>query len=187
MANQKHLLNLGTESKNRVSVWYYFEDQIKRFSDQDVCIWTPDVQYSWLQTYDISCQYAQMLLSKGVNRGELVALFLHNRAEFMFCSLGAWAIGSAPAPINYNLSGDGLIHCLKISGTKIVLVDWDPDLQTRITEVRQRIEVDLGMQIVFLTPDHEEIKDFEAQRPEGRLTASVGLDFPVFLQYTRYV
>ena len=128
-----------------------------------------------------------MLLSKGVNPGELVALFLHNRAEFMFCSLGAWAIGSAPAPINYNLSGDGLIHCLKISGTKIVLVDWDPDLQSRITEVSHRIETDLGMQIVFLTPDHEEIKDFEAQRPEDRLIASIGLDSPVFLQYTRYV
>ena len=74
----------------------------------------------------MACQYGHYFLSLGVQPGQVVAYYLQNSAEFAISWLALWAIGCAPAFINYNLAGPALIHCLKDSGAKILFVDEDP-------------------------------------------------------------
>lgn len=136
----------------------------------------------------MSCRYAQFYLSQGIRPGELVAFYLTNSPEFMFAYVGSWAIGTAPAMINYNLSGDALIHCLKLSGSKIVLVDEDTECRDRIEQVRDRIETELGMKIVVLNAESKlKIAAIPAKRPEDRYRESMAGTFPMCLIYTRYV
>lgn len=55
--------------------------------------------------------------------------------------------------INYNLVGEPLVHCLRISRAKIVLVDEDQQCQQRISQEKNIIEYELGMEIIVLTPE----------------------------------
>ena len=115
-------------------------------------------------------------------------MYMMNRPEFMFTHLGSWSIGSAPAWINYNLAGDALVHCLKVSGAKVLVVDEDTDCRARIEAVRERLENDLGIKILVLDNQLKgEISRTEPKRPGNELRAGVKPNFPLFLFYTRLV
>ena len=88
--------------------------------------------------------------------------------------------------INFNLAGDALFHCLKISGAKIVLVDEDDKIQTRLYGERPRLEHELGMIPINLDTDlKREIVSKKASRPDDSYRAGVKGNFPAALFYTR--
>lgn len=156
--------------------------------DSTQCIWSRTGVYNWAQTHAQACRYAQFLLSNGVQKGDLVAVYLQNSPEFMFVLLASWAIGTAPAMINWNLAAEGLIHCLRLSGSKVVLVDEDTECQARIEQVRDRIEGELGIKIVVL---NEKVKRAisltEPKRPERKHRSGIRGEEPMVLIYTRLV
>lgn len=115
-----------------------------------------------------------------------MSFYLTNQPEFVFALLGSWAVGSAPALINHHLAGDGLIHCLKVAGGKLLLVDEESDAIERIEAVRDRIEGELGMTIRILSKNLKgEICRMEPRRPEDELRSGVKGTFPMCLFYTR--
>lgn len=117
--------------------------------------------------------------------GELVGTYLQNSPEYMFNLLGSWAIGCAPAMINYNLGGDGLIHCLKVAGSKILVVDEESGCRERIEAVRSRIENELGMRIVLIdSAARAHISAIAPARPQNAYRDGVTGEFPIFLFYT---
>ena len=96
-------------------------------------------------------------------------------------------IGCAPALVNINISGNSLIHCLKISGARIILVDQDEKYSSRIDEETHRIENELHMKIIKLSEDlKQEIVAGDASRIDDSYRADVRGDFPAALVYTRY-
>jgi len=133
----------------------------------------------------MACRYAQFLLSNGLQPGDLVCFYLMNSPEFIFSYLASWAVGSAPALINYNLSGDALVHCLRVSGSKVILVDADADCRNRVEDVRSRIEGELGMTILILdTATKQTLTQAEPRRPEREYRENVNGSFPMCLMYT---
>jgi acyl-CoA synthetase (AMP-forming)/AMP-acid ligase II len=126
------------------------------------------------------------MLQNGVQPGDLVGMYMMNRPEFLFAHLGSWSIGSAPAWINYNLAGDSLVHCLKVAGAKLLLVDEDSECRKRIEDVRERLEGELGMTIKILGQDLKgEISRMEPKRPGDEMRVGAKGKFPLFLFYTR--
>ena len=67
---------------------------------------------------------------------EIVGLVAMNSPKMVFMMLGIWAIGASPALINYNLTNKPLLHCIKVSGSRIVFVD-DEVISNFNEEVRQ--------------------------------------------------
>jgi acyl-CoA synthetase (AMP-forming)/AMP-acid ligase II len=172
--------------EKRINLYYLWEDAVKRRGNNE-CIWSREGCYTWNQAYDRVNQYAQFFLSQGVKEKELVAFFLNNSADFVFAWMGLWAIGAAPAHINYNLTGKALLHCLKISGAKIVLVDPETDLRNRIEEVRGEIEGELGMRTIILDADQKQkIGGLPATRPDNKYRDNTKGSDPMVLLYTRY-
>jgi acyl-CoA synthetase (AMP-forming)/AMP-acid ligase II len=115
-------------------------------------------------------------------------MYMMNRPEFLFAHLGGWSVGCAPAWINYNLAGDALVHCLKVSGAKVLLVDEDQECRERIEAVRERLETELGVTILVLdTGLKGEISRLEPTRPGDELRVGAKGKFPLFLFYTRSV
>ncbi|KAF8859354.1 long-chain fatty acid transporter-like protein [Acephala macrosclerotiorum] len=139
-------LYLDHIKENRVSLYYFFEDTVKVKLNEE-CLWSREGCYTWTQVYEKSHQYANWFLEKGVKPNDYVAFYLMNSPDFMFAWLGLWAIGAAPAMINYNLAGNALIHCLKVCGAKLLLVDEEPALRQRIEDARGQIEGEVGMTI----------------------------------------
>ncbi|KAH7122390.1 hypothetical protein B0J11DRAFT_531371 [Dendryphion nanum] len=184
--------NRATESafqrnaaNGRMSLWYWFEAQAHRLPENEEAIWSRQGCYTWGETYAQACRYGQFFLQNNVKTGDLVAFYLTNQPEFVFAHLGSWAVGSAPAMINHHLAGDALIHCLKVSKAKLIVVDDASDTRERIEEVRDRIEGELGMTIQILDQNLKgEICRLEPKRPGDELRAPLKGDFPLFLFYT---
>lgn len=171
-----------------MSVWYQFEAQVRRLPSNEEAIWSRTGCYTWAETYANACRYGQFMLKVGAQPGELIAAYMMNRPEFLFLQLGSWAIGSGPALINYNLAGDALVHCLEVSKTKVIFVDEDSECRRRIEEVRDRLEGQLGMQIVVLDQAQKgDISRLEPKRPGDELRVGAKGKFPLFLLYTRSV
>ncbi|KAF2636403.1 fatty acid transporter-like protein [Massarina eburnea CBS 473.64] len=170
---------------NRASLWYHFEEQVRRLPETEEAIWSRTGCYTWPETYANACRYGQYFLENGVKSGTLVTFYLTNQPEFVFGHLGAWAIGSAPAMINHHLAGDALIHCLKVAGGKLMIVDEDSEARGRIEAERGRIEGELGMEIRILDQQLKgEIMRLEPKRPEDELRSGITGTFPMCLFYT---
>ena len=176
-----------TVKQNRRSLWYFFADSVARYPSARA-IWSRAGEYTWQETHDHACRYARYFLSVGVQPGQLVAFYLQNSPEFMFAWLGLWAIGCAPALINYNLAGEALLHCLRVSGASVLLTDEEHGCQARIREVGDSIRGELGLDVRVLTQQlKREIRSLKAEVPGHEYRAGVKGDFPMCLFYTRYV
>ena len=161
---------------------------MQRLPTHDEAIWSRNGCYTWAETYANACRYGQYMLQNGVKSGELIAMYMTNRPEFLFAHLGSWSIGSAPAWINYNLAGDSLVPCFKVAGAKVVIVDEDAECRKRIEDVRERLEGELGMTIKVLDQGLKgEISRMEPKRPDDEMRKGAKGKFPIFLFYTRYV
>ncbi|EER43899.1 AMP dependent ligase [Histoplasma capsulatum H143] len=135
------------KAEGRLNVWYVFRNVVEKYPNA-LCVWSRTGSYTFREVLDISCQYGNYFLSIGVKRGRLVAFYLQNSPEFVFVWLGLWSIGCGPAMINYNLTEAGLIHCLKLSGADVIVVDADAECTARIHDQRNEIENDLKMHSV---------------------------------------
>ena len=58
-------------------------------------------------------QLAHLLADRGIKRGDTVALFMENRAEYVLSLLALVKLGAAASLINNSLTGAGLVHCIK--------------------------------------------------------------------------
>ena len=191
------------EKNRRLSCYYLFESAVQRYPDV-VAIWSREGVYTWRETQDRACQYAAYFLELGVQPGDLVAFYLENSAELLFAWLGLWAIGMlwpnltlanglrfyagcAPAMVNANIAGDTLIHSLKVSGARVLLVDENRKCRARINAESQRIENELEMKIIELSGRlKKDIATREAARVDDVYRESITGNSPVALFYTRY-
>lgn len=96
--------------------------------------------------------------------------------------------GCAPAMINCNLSGDALLHCLKISRATIFLTDDEDACKARVMGEKQRIEAELAITIIELSTDLKtEIAAKDAPRTMDDYRKDVTGSSPMSIIYTRYV
>jgi acyl-CoA synthetase (AMP-forming)/AMP-acid ligase II len=59
----------------------------------------------------------------GLESGQVAAMDFVNSDTFIWVWLGMWSIGVTPAFINYSLTRTPLIHSIKLSGSKVLLID----------------------------------------------------------------
>ena len=175
--------NVG--QRNRISAYYLFETAGNAYPDEQA-IWSRAGKYTWRETHDRVNQYASYFLSLGIPPGSIVAVYLQNQPEFVFIWIGLWAIGCAPALINWNLGGDPLIHCVKISGAKVMIVDPEEGCSGRVNAVKNQLEEDLQVKLIALSDDlKSQIATLPASRPDDTYRANVLPTSPAMLIYTR--
>lgn len=148
-------------------------------------------RWSYKQSYDLVCRYATWLKERyAVKKGEIVALDFMNKPSMIWIWLGLWAIGARPAMINYNLAGDRLVHCVKTSTARLVLVD---------AEVRAVLEGEAGLAmrkqletedaereiVVFDDATERVVETWRAVRPGNEERGGVKLSDMAMLIYTR--
>ena len=66
---------------------------------------------------------SNMLLSRGINSGDVVSLFLPNSPEYIAAYFACWKIGAIAGPINSFLKPEEVEWVVRNSESKIVLVD----------------------------------------------------------------
>jgi fatty-acyl-CoA synthase len=68
-------------------------------------------------------RYAHWALSAGLHRGDVVAILLPNRLDYVSVWFGLSKVGVVAALINNQLTGDALAHCLNVSAALHCVVD----------------------------------------------------------------
>ncbi len=87
-------------------------------------------------------QFAHWGQSVGLKAGDTVALFMENRPDYIAFWAGMAKIAVRTALINYNLSGAGLAHCVKIVDCKAIVMN--PELAPQFASARGQVGTPLG-------------------------------------------
>lgn len=94
-----------TASRTPDKVMIYFEDEVWTFRKVD----------------EYSNRVANYFLSLGYLKGDVVALFMENRPEYVATWLGLAKIGIIPALINFNLKQNSLVHAIRVANSKAII------------------------------------------------------------------
>lgn len=169
--------------EDKVSPWYLLADACKKYP-QNRAIWSRAGTWTFQEFHDQTAQYAQWMLEQGIKPGDLVAMYLHNSAEFLMIMFATLCIGAGPAFINYNLEGKALMHCLAVCETKLLIADVDEACQKRLNGSRDQIEAS-GSRIVTLDSElKRKIISGPVVVPGDEYRSGMRGDFPYCLIYT---
>ncbi|KAI0881366.1 acetyl-CoA synthetase-like protein [Annulohypoxylon maeteangense] len=160
--------NSKRERTDRCSSFYVLEQKATSKSSRNhPYILFQDKSWTFGQVYEIALKYGNWFKTKfDVKPKDIVAINLQNSDYFVFICFGLWSIGAKPAFINYNLTGQALVHCVKTAEPVLMLVD--PEIAFKVDGgVREKLE---GLRIELLTDELKaEVAAIEAIRPPDSL------------------
>ena len=91
-------------------------------SPDSIAIYFEDKKITYRELINGANQYSHWFLDNGLQKGDVVALLMENRPEFLMAWIGIAQVGGTSALINTNLTGNPLNHSLRISGaSKLIL------------------------------------------------------------------
>jgi fatty-acyl-CoA synthase len=73
---------------------------------------------SWRDLDEAANRVANWAVAQGLGRGQVVALSMENRPEYIATWLGLSRVGIVTALLNTNLTGDRLAHCMREANTR---------------------------------------------------------------------
>ena len=80
-------------------------------------------RWNWRQLNTEVNRWSNWLISRNVRAGEVMAILMENRPDYIFLAMALNRIGAIAALINTNLSGEPLRHSLKTSNAHHLFVD----------------------------------------------------------------
>jgi len=80
-------------------------------------------RFTFAELADRARRFACWAAGEGLGRGDVVALMMPNRPEYLAVWLGLSRVGVTTALINTQLRGASLVHCLKAAGARTIIVD----------------------------------------------------------------
>ncbi|HBC57188.1 MAG TPA: long-chain-acyl-CoA synthetase [Gammaproteobacteria bacterium] len=102
-------------------------------------IYYEDRMLTYKQLNEAANQVANCLKAQGVTRGDVVALFMQNRPEFLIHAIGIAKLGAVASLINNSQTGKVLTHSINLVKPVAALIG-DELLET-INEIRDQLEL----------------------------------------------
>jgi citronellyl-CoA synthetase len=130
-----------------LSIGSYLEKNAKERPD-GAALYFEDRRYSHRQLNEEANRWADILSTRGVNKGDAVALFIENRPEMLFAVAGAVKIGAIAAIINTRQRGKVLEHSLKVSKANTFVVG--EELWREFAEVRSAVGAEAREKVLWL-------------------------------------
>ncbi len=87
-----------------------------------VAIYFEDRRVTYKEWDAAANKYARWALDHGVKQGDVVALLMENRPEYLFAWVGMARIGAVTALINTNVQSQALAHCLNTAKPKHLIL-----------------------------------------------------------------
>uniref|UniRef100_A0A8B9NUH0 Very long-chain fatty acid transport protein n=1 Tax=Apteryx owenii TaxID=8824 RepID=A0A8B9NUH0_APTOW len=116
----KYKLRRHQKAKNTIPKM--FQDVVCRHPDKVALIYEATGEkwtFRWLDEY--SNAVANYFYQQGFRLGDVIAIFMESRPEFVGLWLGMAKVGIEAALINFNLRLDSLVYCVTTSGAKAVI------------------------------------------------------------------
>ena len=171
------------EKRDRINFFYVLEERAKAKSTAN----HPFVVYegrawTYKDVYDTVLKYATWLKKTyNVAPKEIVAMDFMNSPQFIFLWIALWSLGAHPAFINYNLTGNPLLHCIKVSTARIVFVDEEvrPNFTSEVADAVAAEGFRDGkgpVEVVFFSHDIEQqiLRTEGVREPDSSRSGAVG-------------
>jgi fatty-acyl-CoA synthase len=113
-------------------------EDFARDKPHNIAILYQDRMLSYRDLVEGANRYARWAMGQGVKRGDVVALFMENRPEYLFAWLGLVKLGAVAALINTNLRGTPLGHSIAIANARHAIVG--SEVAENYAEAAQSIE-----------------------------------------------
>ena len=82
-------------------------------------------------------RFANLLLSRGIKKGDRVAILLMNSLEWLPVYFGVLKAGALAVPLNYRYTAEEIKYCLKLSDSSVLV--FGPEFIGRVEEICDRI------------------------------------------------
>ncbi|MFX1457530.1 MAG: long-chain-acyl-CoA synthetase, partial [Promethearchaeota archaeon] len=154
---------IGPDKK--VSLGKCLERNAVRFANNKALLYE-DQEYTYKELNEWINRYSNFFLSLGVQKGEIINIFLENRPELMFLMAAMSKIGTIGSLINTRQRAATLRHSLKLNKVRIYLIG--EELIDAFEEVRGELDLTQEDKLFFIQ-DKGEIDmpegyiDFKAQ------------------------
>ncbi|XP_055519847.1 long-chain fatty acid transport protein 1-like [Leucoraja erinacea] len=99
-----------------------FQETVRRYPDKTALVYEgTGERWTFRQLDEYSNAVGNFLLEQGYRPGDVVALFMESRPQFVGLWLGMAKVGVEGALLNFNLRLDALTHCMSVSGAKAII------------------------------------------------------------------
>lgn len=116
-------------------------------------------EWSYESTVRKATEWAEILKSINVNKGDVVALMLSNSPQFIIWMLACWKLGAALTPINPIFKNNEIVYQLKNSEAKVIILNEENFLEL----MKDTRETPQGLQAIKMAKGYdfgiETIKD----------------------------
>jgi long-chain acyl-CoA synthetase len=111
---------LGRTLPGRLCLWAKQRPDDVALREKEFGIWKP---FTWTDYHAEVCAVSAALLDLGVEAGDHVAILSDNRTEWIFCDLGAQAIGARSVGVYQTNPPEDVAYILNHSGAKVLFCE----------------------------------------------------------------
>ncbi|MEX2249281.1 MAG: AMP-binding protein, partial [Parvibaculum sp.] len=97
-------------------------EELARTKPNNIAIYFEDRKVTYREYNEAANRYARWAKDQGLGRGDVIALMMENRPEYLVAWLGIIKAGATAALINTNLTKGPLAHCLNISNASHLIL-----------------------------------------------------------------
>ncbi len=157
-------------NEKKISFGTIIERDAEQYADK-IAIKFEDTELTFKEYNELVNQYAHYFLSLGLKKGDIIDILMQNRIEYVVLVGAVGKIGVIGSLINSDLREKSLIHCIKITLGKVIVVG--EGCFEAFNSIRG--ELDLDDQTLCFSPDAGTIPC-----PEGYIDLSSAVkEFPV--------
>ena len=117
------------------------DTQRKTWKEYDLVQQTSDVPYrreiTWSVFDEKANRVANMLISRGVQKGDRVAILMFNCLEWLPIYFGILKAGAIAVPFNFRFDAQEITYCVKLAEVHVLL--FGPEFIGRIEAIEERI------------------------------------------------
>ena len=119
-------------------------------------------------------RFANMLLARGIKKGDKVAILLMNCLEWLPIYFGVLKTGALAVPLNFRYSSDEIEYCLNLSEADVLI--FGPEFIGRVEEIAEKISKNRLLFFVgdacptFAESYTLQVQNYSSRRPGIKLT-----------------
>lgn len=95
-------------------------------------------EITWSEFNKRANRFANLLLTRGIKKGDKVAILLMNCIEWLPVYFGVLKTGAMAVPLNYRYSADEIKYCLELADADVII--FGPEFTGRIEEICNKVK-----------------------------------------------
>ncbi|XP_014552700.1 hypothetical protein COCVIDRAFT_41166 [Bipolaris victoriae FI3] len=167
-------------AQKRVLTYHVFQDQVRKQPNHPFLVFEGKT-WSYKEFSEAYTRVANWLVDElGVQVEEIVAVDGGNSPEHLMLWFALDAIGAVTSFLNWNLTGAGLVHCIKLCNSRFVIADID--VKANVEPCRDELEK-TDIKIQYYNPSFFSSLSNTTAIPDSR-TENIKLESVRSLLYT---